>query len=115
MGEYADIAVSEGFSEWEAIERSIADGDYEHDIAAIPGMRFRRSRPSRASAPCRGCGKGALFWLHVGGKWRLHHYAMFGTMKRPGYVLHRCGFASDGAPLPYPDNTNPKAGAPEHG
>lgn len=99
MGEYADMAIDAGFAEWEDVERGIAAGDYEYDEASIPGIKYPRSRvlrPSQASAPCRGCGKGGLHWLKVDGKWRLHHYTLFGDMPRPGYVLHRCGFQSDG-------------------
>ena len=47
---------------------------------------------------CNRCGKGSLYWRKVNNHWRLHHWTIFGAMKRPGFVQHRCGFQSDGSP-----------------
>ena len=48
---------------------------------------------------CDRCGKGALYWSKHFGKWRLHHYADLDDGKGARFVLHRCGFTSDGKPI----------------
>jgi hypothetical protein len=45
---------------------------------------------------CRRCGYSFLFWHKTDGNWRLHHYALLPGKDAPEYVLHRCGFKSDG-------------------
>lgn len=51
---------------------------------------------------CQRCGKHFLFWAQHDGDWRLHHYADLSDGKGPRYVLHRCGFTSDGKPKAHP-------------
>lgn len=47
---------------------------------------------------CRSCGYAFLFWHKHDGKFRLHHYADLSDGEGPRFVLHRCGFTSDGKP-----------------
>lgn len=47
---------------------------------------------------CRRCERSFLFWHKVEGEWRLHHYADLADGQGPRFVLHRCGFNSDGTP-----------------
>lgn len=51
---------------------------------------------------CARCGYHFLFWRKHEGSWRLHHFADLSDGKGARYVLHRCGFTSDGKPKPTP-------------
>lgn len=45
---------------------------------------------------CKYCGKQGLYWYKHFGKWNLHHYADLADGKGFRFVLHKCGFTSDG-------------------
>lgn len=47
---------------------------------------------------CNSCKYHFLFWKKHEGKWKLHHYADLSDGLGPRYVLHKCGFTSDGKP-----------------
>lgn len=84
MGEYADMAVSDGASSW--------DGRTDIGYGLLP---IALKTPKK----CRGCGRGWLFWSKHEGRWRLHHWAMLKTDRAPRFILHRCGFTSEGKPV----------------
>lgn len=83
MGEYADMAVSDGATGW----RGGADVSYGLSPIAL-----------KTPKTCKSCGRGWLFWAKADSRWRLHHWAMLATDKRPRFILHRCGFTSEGKP-----------------
>lgn len=83
MGEYADLAISETISSW--------DGrcDVRYGLSPVA---------LKQPKTCSRCGKPCLYWAKNDGRWRLHHWALLPDEKAPRFVLHRCGFTSDGKP-----------------
>jgi len=85
MGDYADGIIDDGIFE-----------DFGSILDTSYGMgRLGFKQPKK----CRSCGYGGLYWGKEDNKWRLYHYTLLYTMKQPEFVLHRCGFKSDGTPV----------------
>lgn len=83
MGDYADLTIDETIGTWDG--RS----------SALYGLDARGLKETKT---CNSCGYKALYWAKHEGKWRLHHWALLPSEKKPRFVLHRCGFTSDGKP-----------------
>jgi hypothetical protein len=92
MGDFADMAIDEGLESFRPSRR--------RNLPFWPSeaMAGRPLHPAHTEKPktCQKCGKGWLFWQVINGAWRLHHYALLPGETEPGFVLHRCGFTSDG-------------------
>jgi hypothetical protein len=70
MGEYADMAIDDGFSAWEAEIEDFGGPDGDGDGPFI-GNPFRRRRGSQPKT-CNRCGQTGLFWHETPDGWRLH-------------------------------------------
>lgn len=82
---YADLAIDEGVGGW------CGRTDVSYGLSPIALKEPKK---------CRQCGKGHLFWAKSEGRWKLHHWAMLETDRAPRFILHRCGFTSEGKPVP---------------
>ncbi len=83
MGEYADLTIDQTIDGW--------DGSSHAHYGLSP---IALKEPKK----CNNCGYGWLFWRRHKGKWKLHHWTLLPGEKKPKFVLHRCGFTSDGKP-----------------
>jgi hypothetical protein len=94
MGDFADMAAADGIEGWRGAHGRALPFWPSEEQAGKPLHPIHTERPKA----CRQCGYHFLFWHQVDGVWRLHHYAMLPGKTAPEFVLHRCGFTSDGKP-----------------
>jgi hypothetical protein len=90
MGDFADMETSASIEGWR--------GGGRMPFWPSEGQAGKPLHPIYTQRPvgCRRCGYHFLFWHKHSGKWRLHHYALLPGEGAPRFVLHRCGYTSDG-------------------
>lgn len=83
MGDYADLTIEQTVGDWDGT----SDPRYGLSPIAL-----------KEPKTCNRCGSVFLFWRKHEGKWRLHHWTLLEGESKPKFVLHRCGFTSEGKP-----------------